>query len=108
MTKLSFLKLKIQPLIRIGGTVKSIDVTFFETGRKKRSVGNAEADIDVVIETENNSTDLNLVTSSVNENIQNGASDVIEPGHVVQGELFIIINYMISIMKLSPDFVFLI
>ena len=77
-------------MIRIGGTVKSISITFMQIGRKKRSVGNAEADIDVVIETENNSTDLNVVTSSVNENIQNGAADVIEPGHTVQGELFLL------------------
>ena len=88
MTKKPFLNFKKQPMIRIGGTVKSISITFMQIGRKKRSVGNAEADIDVVIETENNSTDLNVVTSSVNENIQNGASDVIEPGHMVQGEFF--------------------
>ena len=101
-----FVNFKIQPIIRIGGTLKSISVTFLQIGRKKRSVGNAEADIDVVIETENNSTDLHVVTSSVNENIQNGASDVIEPGHVVQGKSFISITYPISIMKSSPDFVF--
>ena len=69
--------------------MKSISITFMQIGRKKRSVGNAEADIDVVIETENNSTDLNVVTSSINENIQNGAADVMEPGHTVQGEFFL-------------------
>ena len=68
-----------------------------EKGRKKRSIGNAEADIDVVIETENNSTDVNVVTSSINENIQNGAADFIEPGHIVQGELFKFLNKLIRL-----------